>query len=111
MSKKVLRAAIGGITAGAIIGAVNMAEGNFVESFQLGLMGVGLPTAASSLIVDALDTKGSYDDSTYKAIFSGTLAVGLMIATGAMPSTVDSQTVALIAICAAGVYVGEVIKV
>jgi len=98
---------VGAVAASAIASLVNngLDAGALLPGITDALLTVGAPTALGMAIVGAID-KDPKTGVWVKSGLAGTFAVGLMIAVGALPATVDMQTIALIGICAGGAAIG-----
>lgn len=98
---------IGGGSAAVIASFVNNGVGDqLLPGIKDVLLTVGAPTAVGILAVRALDTQGTINKNPMiGSLLAGGISVGLMIAVGALPATVDSQTLALIVICGGGAYI------
>ena len=98
---------IGGGSAAVIASLVNNGVGDqLLPGITDALLTVGAPTAVGILAVRALDQQGTIKNNPMiGSLVAGGISVGLMIAVGALPATVDSQTLALIAICGGGAYI------
>lgn len=99
---------IGGLTASVIASFVNNGVNMQLISGTLDtLLTVGAPTAVGILSVNALESGDTGGDKLVPAVLAGGIAVALMISVGALPATVDMQTLGLVGICAGGAFVGD----
>lgn len=99
---------VGGVAASAIASLVNngLDAGALLPGITDALLTVGAPTVVGMAAVAALDTSSGEGSVWVKAGLAGTFAVGAMIAVGALPATIDMQTIALIGICGGGAAIG-----
>lgn len=99
---------LGGLTASVIASFVNNGVNMQLITGTLDtLLTVGAPTAVGILAVNALEAGEDSTNKLVSSVLAGGIAVALMISVGALPATVDMQTMGLVAICAGGAYVGD----
>lgn len=70
---------------------------------------VGAPTIMGQMIVNVVDGGKTATEPLFRAVAGGGIAVVLMIAAGALPAVVDTETLMLVGTVSAGIYVGELI--
>jgi hypothetical protein len=105
--KKSAGVLVGGLCASVIASFVNNGINAQVLPGVLDtLLTVGAPTAVGILAVNALDSEAE-SKPLIASLLAGSIGVAAMISVGALPATVDAQTLALIAICGSGAYVAE----
>lgn len=100
------------VTAAASTGLAALLAGQDFsgENLMQMFLTVGAPAMLGQAVVKAVQGDKAPRTSGEKllaAAAGGGVAVALMIASGALPATVDGETLTLVALIGAGVYVGE----
>lgn len=73
------------------------------------LLTVGAPTVMGQIIVNVVGGDKANQEPVLSAVAGAGVAVVLMIAAGALPAVVDTETLTLVGTISAGIYVGELI--
>lgn len=92
-----------------------LTTGEFSATFETlpgVMMSVGAPAAIGQLIVTAVDPSPPKDTQgqLFKAVVGGSAGVAFMIASGALPAVVDTQTLSLVGVLSLGIYVGDMFE-
>lgn len=97
---------VAGLVSSTVAALINggLDFGQLLPGVTDALLTVGAPTVVGIMAVNALDSTTNPSSPAVKSLLAGTFAVATMLAVGALPATIDLQTIYLIGICASGPY-------